>query len=222
MRNERWKLGNLQQEILKHFFECKFIRAIGRLTQDHESVSHIARSLGRAQPTVFKSIQTLMKNNYLSSVKYWSLYEYPIESRTTGGLRVIYPTDKGAAAAVMLGVSFDQINNLHHYGKVDFHKSIMILRYIKMVLQSPNDQDLILRKAMKYALENNYFEESKIRRRDEMHKIKLFIALEHLDAMGDILTLKQFVNKYEIDKNFLKKHLNKQRLYIDSAIRELD
>ena len=58
MKGYTVELGELQQKILKHIFEC---------TSKSENASHIAKSLGLAQPTVFKSIQSLLQENYLES-----------------------------------------------------------------------------------------------------------------------------------------------------------
>ncbi len=79
MQRYNEQLGNLQQEILKHIFECDKI----------ETVSHLARSLKRKQPTIFKSVQLLHKFNYLESKLNTRYY-------TPGGKeREIAATEKG-------------------------------------------------------------------------------------------------------------------------------
>ena len=43
-------LGNFEQKILRHLFECK---------EKDESASHISRQLDTLQPAVFRSIKSL-------------------------------------------------------------------------------------------------------------------------------------------------------------------
>src|SRR5919112_2195718 len=94
MKDYTTELGELQQRILKHIFEC---------TSKSENANHIAKSLGLAQATVFKSIQSLLQENYLES-----------EQKAKRTEKTLTLSDKGAAAAVVtLGANFDQFEN--HY-----------------------------------------------------------------------------------------------------------
>jgi hypothetical protein len=206
MRNSTQQLGTLQQEILRHIFQCDHI----------ETFSHLVTSLRRRQPTVFKSVKLLHKLNYLES---------KINSRyfTLGGTqREIAVTDKGAAVAITLGVPFDQIESYQDYKPFTF-LNIEGLDYICKIIKPSDKRQVILEKAMHYALENNFFDKGQFRLlgHDESEKLKLFIALESIKSIGDVFTLIDFVNRYRIDKNFLKKHLNKQKRYIDSLINAL-
>ena len=54
------KLGDLQQKILKHIFVCK---------SKTENATHIAKSLDLAQPTVRKSVESLIKEGYLKATQ---------------------------------------------------------------------------------------------------------------------------------------------------------
>ena len=100
----------------------------------------------------------------------------------------------------------------------------MILSYIRKIAEPPTNSDLVIKKAMIYALENNYFEDAGVTNTltaEQIGKLKLFIALQHIQALGDIPALKQFVSKYKINKDFLKKQLRRQKEYINLAIKEL-
>ena len=79
MKNSYTKqqLGELQQKILKHIFNC---------ASDSENVSHIAKAIGLKQPTVYESIQSLIKDRFLQSKK-------QVHRR---GERILQVTHKGA------------------------------------------------------------------------------------------------------------------------------
>jgi hypothetical protein len=208
-QSHKEKLGNLQQEIIKHIFECREI----------ETVSHLARSLKRKQPTIFKSVQLLHKLNYLESkldTRYYTL---------GGKERQIGVTEKGAAAAITLGVPFNRIEIYHqNYRRFTFLNAEN-LYYIWEIINPYNKRQVIVEKAMHYALENNYFDKGKFRylNRDESEKLKLLIALECIkSSIGEVSTLKAFIDKYGLDKTFLKKYLTKQKQYLDSLIKSLD
>jgi hypothetical protein len=108
-----------------------------------------------------------------------------------------------------------------------FERKHEILKYIRGVVDPyKRRRDEIIKKALRYAIHNNFFDKGDLRAltEDEAKKLKLFIAFEYIDAAGggDVLTLKKFVNKYKLDKNFLRNYLYKQKQYIESAIQELD
>jgi hypothetical protein len=110
--------------------------------------------------------------------------------------------------------------------KVNPHEpTATILRYVRRLVEPHSKTDVIVKKAMTYALENNYFENDHVTKRlttAQIRKLQLFVAIQHIQALGDIPILKEFVNKYGIDKVFLKKHLMRQREYINLAIKELN
>jgi hypothetical protein len=204
MRNTAEKLGPLQKKILIHIFQ-----------NDHEeSVSHLAEYLKRQQPTIFKSVRLLHRYNYLESM----LLEHYF-----GTVRRLGVTDKGAAAAVTLGITFNQIEDYHHYKPFTFLKNEELAPLWNMV-KSHDQQDDIIKKAMHYALENNFFDTGQFRKlsHSESEKLKLFIVLESITSSAGIPTLRNFVNKYNLDKKLLKEFLNKQKQYIESLMRELN
>lgn len=87
------KLGELQERILNHFFQCESKRIEGIVNVKESSVS--------------RSIDILLYNKFLQ--------EDPKRAREKGNKffeKAIYLTDKGAAyAVVMLGVKLEQIKN---------------------------------------------------------------------------------------------------------------
>ena len=199
------ELGELQQKILKHIFEC---------TAKSENVSHIAKSLGLAQPTVFKSAQSLLQENYLES-----------EQKATRTQKTLTLTEKGAAAAVViLGVSFDEFEN---YYKRQRHPDRENLSNIKAIFKTPEKRDFLIKKAMEYALKNNYFEGSTIKQRTEeqVKNLKLYMAMEYIKSLernSDIHNLKEFINRYQIDKKIMKEYLNNQKKFTEELLKELD
>ena len=83
-------LGDLQQKILKHVFEC---------SSKAENTSHIAKSFGLAQPTVWKSIKSLIKEDYLKDTQQHKRAE-----------KVLTLKDKGIASVIALGAKpLDQV-----------------------------------------------------------------------------------------------------------------
>jgi hypothetical protein len=237
------RLSNLQAEILKRLcsqLESTPIRHVsgGMAVRVFDSsltrVSGLARELGRRQSTVFNSVRALLKNKYLDSDRYAHDHELVV-------------TDKGAAAALTLGIGFDTVVNCVsrsdlfasttnnylksmrlRYPRASFPKDYslrdkQIINYIRKIAQSTSHKDNLMKRAVSYALENDYLHEGNFSKlsKGELQRFKLFVALEFIDTTGDILTLKQFVNKYGIDKSFLRRYLERQKLYLESAIRQL-
>jgi hypothetical protein len=75
-------VGEIQQKILNHFFNCSY---------DSETVSQLSRT-----PAIFKSL----KNKYLAKDK-----------KFFSGSKKLFVTDNGAAAAVVLGITFDKLQD---------------------------------------------------------------------------------------------------------------
>ncbi len=127
--------------------------------------------------------------------------------------------------AITLGIPLDRIEIYHQNYKPFTFLNVENLGYIWKILNPYNKRQLIVKKAMHYALDNNYFDKGKFRclNQDESEKLKLFIALECVkSSINEVSTLKSFIDKYGLDKIFLKKHLTKQKQYLDSLIKTLD
>jgi DNA-binding MarR family transcriptional regulator len=199
------EMGELQQSILKHIFECK---------SKSENANHIAKSLGLAQPTVFKSIQLLLKENYLES-----------QQSTKHTEKKLTLTDKGAAAAVLLGVTFDQFEN--HY-KRQRHPDIRNLQFIKSMFKMPEKRDFMIKKGMEYAFKNNYFGEgSTIKQlsQEELKNLRIYMAMEYIKSLPpttNIRSIKEFIDRYQLDKEIMKEYLNKQKQFAEVLLKELD
>jgi DNA-binding MarR family transcriptional regulator len=199
------ELGELQQKILKHIFEC---------TEKSENANHIAKSLRLAQPTVFKSVQSLLQENYLES-----------EQKSKRREKTLTLTEKGAAAAVVkLGISFDGFEN---YYKRQGHSDIENLQNIKTIFKTPEKRDFMIKKAMEYAFKNNYFEGSTIRQRteEELKNLRLYMAMEYIKSLeptSNIHNLKEFIDRYQLDKEIMKEYLNNQKKFADVLLKELN
>jgi hypothetical protein len=214
MKYHKKRLGRLQQRILKYI-----------ITHDDHGfmqISDLWSSFQLRQPTISKSVQSLVNYGYLKHGGYlehaWSLHL----------------TDKGVAAAIMVGASCSELKKyvnrhyLYHPNPIVTRKiyrrgSRAILFIRKIVNAYQNKQDFVMKQAVEYALENNYFEDGNFRvlTKEEAQIFKLYIALKYIDEMGEWPTLREFVSKYGIDKGFLRKRLEKQRQYVDSIIQEL-
>jgi DNA-binding MarR family transcriptional regulator len=209
MKGDIPKIGELQQKILKHIFEC---------TSESENANHIAKSLGLAQPTVLKSIQLLMQENYMESQQ---------KSKRTEKMLTL--TEKGAAAAVLLGISNDEIINYFKRTRsehISSDKEVEFFQKFKHIaIKEPDKQDLLIRKMMEYFLKNNYFDEigaAKHLSTDEFKRLLTYVAIEYHNALGNPRKIRDLVDKYSLDKKQLKDILEKQKLMIDSMIRQLE
>ena len=152
MKYHKKKLGQLEQKILKYM--------INRDYHGFVEVSDLWSSLQLSQPTISKSVQSLVKYSYLKRGEY------------RGSL---YPTDKGVAPTIMLGVSHTKLKR-YVYRSSPYHPNPLttrrrfvrgrraILNYIRKIVNAyQNKQDFVMKQAVKYAIENNYFENGNFR-----------------------------------------------------------
>ena len=209
------KLGDLQQKILKHIFTCK---------SKTENTTHIAKSLRLAQPTVRKSVESLINQHYLNGRQEHNRSE-----------KILELTPTGAASVMALGVTFEEIEHWarkSNFGKADF----AAIENVKRVITDPDIRDLWYKKAMQYALKNNYFENNKIKNLTplETTKMQLNFQMEYLNSFGpkadidsiasltDPTTLKEHLKRFDMNKYDLKGYLNSQKELIDMVIKQLD
>ena len=80
-------MGEIQQKILNHFFNCSY---------DSETVSQLSRT-----PAIFKSL----KNKYLAKDK-----------KFFSEKKKLFVTDNGAPSTVVLGITFDKLQD--HFKKL--------------------------------------------------------------------------------------------------------
>jgi hypothetical protein len=199
------ELGELQKEILLHMVGC---------TAKSETVKHMAEHLNRAQPTIFKSMELLLEGNFVRAQQ-----EYK------RGPKVLTLTDKGAAAAIIAGVDLKQFDN---YLKKQPTDSIAeSLKYFESIAINSEKRSFMLQKAMDYALKNNLFEEGYMKKMTE-EEGKMFIRyimVEYMKSLGpasNINTAEQFLDRYGLEKNFLKNFLIQQKQAIDALLKKLD
>jgi hypothetical protein len=199
------RLGELQQKILKHMFEC---------TAETDNPNHIAKKLGIKQPTVYESVSLLMKDHYLKA-----------EQKHKRGPKLLTLTDKGAAAAVLLGID---INEIRSYEKRrNSNLATEAFTYYGKIITTPEKHMLIFKKAMMYALKNNIFEVGRFRSLtpEEERGFSKYIMMEYMNSLGpttNITSLKEFVDRYKLDKDFMKENLVRQKELIAALLKQLD
>jgi DNA-binding MarR family transcriptional regulator len=203
------QLGAVQQKILKHFFKCE---------QKDENVSHISKALGILQPSVQRSVGYLVKNNYLTK-----------DSKYSRGRKVLLLTEKGTAAAMSLGIRIDKLED--YARKYNDKSSMEFLKHFKVLFKNPEKRDEYLKKVVEFYLKNNLFDVGEVKRQltnEEKSKAKLtqlYIAKEYFESIGlndDVKNLKDYLNKYKIDKNLMREYLKFRKREVEWAIKELD
>jgi predicted transcriptional regulator len=134
------QLGDLQQKILKHIFECQ---------SKTENATHIPKSLDLAQPTVRKSVESLIKEGYLNATQ-----------RHKRAEKVLALTYIGAATVISLGVTFEQYEK---WTRKSDPINIGAIDRIKNAITDPDVRSFYIQKVIGYALKNNYFEGDKVK-----------------------------------------------------------
>ena len=128
-----------------------------------------------------------------------------------------------------MGISNDEIiNYFRRTGSehISSDKEVEFFQKFKHIaIREPDKQDLLIRKMMEYFLKNNYFDKlggAKDLSVDEIKMLLTYVAVEYHNAVGNPLTIRDLVDKYSLDKKQLKDILEKQKLKIDSMIRQLE
>jgi DNA-binding MarR family transcriptional regulator len=208
------KLGELQERILNHFFQCESKRI--------EGINHISKAINAKESSVSRSIDILLYNKFLQ--------EDPKRAREKGNKffeKAIYLTDKGAAyAVVMLGVKLEQIKN--YISKYDSTSATGWDQYFE-AFQIPANREYIFRKTMEFLLTNNIFDDKGRMRQlteDEIQKKAIFeftAAREHIESVDSsgITNFNDFLHECGIDKNDMKKYLLYKKRETDWALNEL-
>lgn len=203
-------LGELQQRIMKHFFECE--------DQIPESVNHIAHSLGVVQPAVFKSVNLLIRDKFL--VK---------EPEFENGRKALVVTDKGAAASVVLGIPYEHmVTYFLKLGDKD-HSAARQADYFKKfenMFRIPDRREFLIRKMMERLLTIDKFDNTGFIKwplpQGEIKLLLAYVTVEYNKVFGKVTTVKEFIDKYGMDKKLLKSMFEKDRRRIDSIIKQLE
>jgi hypothetical protein len=210
------KLSNVQEKILKHFFECSTVAP--------ESVSHISESIKLLQPSVHRSVDSLIRDKYL--VK----NNKPIRSGK-GKMsfeKALYVTDKGIAAAIVLGVTIEQVKNYLSKFASKNESAANSISYLNRFTRSykvPMKREFLSRKLMEYLLNNEYYDKlgtMKYPTREEFRKALRYIQGAFDDSFGIPETFKEVLNKYGVDESFLKEAYQKDRKRIDLILSQLE
>ena len=105
------------------------------------------------------------------------------------------------------------------------------LKYFKEHFKNPEKRDEYLKKVVEFYLKNNLFDVGEIKRQltnEEKSKAKLtqlYIAKEYFESIrlnDDVKNLKDYLNKYKIDKNLMREYLKFRKREVEWAIKELD
>jgi hypothetical protein len=203
-------IGELQRRILKHFFECE--------DQIPETVNHIANSLSVVQPAVFKSVNLLIKAKYL--VK---------DPQYKNGRKALVVTDKGAAASVVLGISYERLVNYFFNLSNQDASAARQLSYFKRfenMFRIPDKREFLVRKMMEHLLRSHKYDEAGFIKwplsQGEIKLLLAYVSIEYNKAFGKVSTIREFIDKYGMDKRFLKAMFEKDRKRIDSIIKQLE
>jgi len=214
--NSLLSLGELQQKILIHLFErCN----------DVITGTYLAKEFKVKQPTIAKSVRALSKSRYVNIEK--------IESAINGekSLRL---TDKGAAAAIIIGAAFSDLSYLSKSYNIDHHDN-QVVRFVKKLVPDHLYYNRIsyIRAGIKYLFEVSFFDDKgeldaiidygyHYSINDHLvDKIILRIELEYSLYIREHISIGKFVSKYNINKDVLIHHLDSHRAYIDSLIADI-
>ena len=128
-----------------------------------------------------------------------------------------------------MGISNEDIINYFDRRKskyILFDDEIQFFQKFKQIaIKEPDKQTLLIRKMMEYFLKNNYFDENgaaKDPSADELKRLLTYVAIEYHNALGNPRTIRELVDKYSLDRKQLREILEKQKLKIDSIIRQLE
>lgn len=209
------RLGKAQEKILKHFFECEIIAP--------EGVSHISKSVNLLQPSVHRSVSSLIKNKYL--------VKEDGRTRKKGRKsfeKALYVTDKGAAAAVVLGVTLDRLEN--YYKKFtakdrSITDAVAIFEQFKTLYNVIPKREFLVKKVMECLSNNNCYDHSgRIVYPSEIQfkKILRYVQDGFDQVFGHPQTVRELLEKYGIEKSYLKEAFQKDRERIESILRQLE
>jgi DNA-binding MarR family transcriptional regulator len=190
-------MGELQQNIIKHLFECK--------NEGVESVSHISRALKALQPAVHRSVKVLEKEGYVVKEK-----EYD------GGVKGVALTSKGGAAAIVLGAS---PGNKEAILKFNGNYRRLLQKYFEGG-GARERNDPMLKEAMRFILQGKSADKWK-GRMTELIAQMVERAAQPQALFDSGLEIKQLVEEYDVDKNELRKVLEEKRQQLDSLIGQL-
>jgi len=142
------------------------------------------------------------------------------------GEKAIVLTDKGIIGAFVLGISTEDI--MAYFKKMKFKypsamEQILYFEKFKELFRIPEKRDFIAKKFAEYCLHKNLFVAGNVKQltRNELKMLLTYVSIEYNDAFGDAVTIKEFVNKYGIDKELLRESFQREKMKIDSILREL-
>ena len=138
------------------------------------------------------------------------------------------------AAAIILGATFNDLPYQSRRYETN-HSDHHLIHFIKTVVSeySGSDGNSYLKRGIRYLVENDYFGKrgefediqgiSKLDMslNNEVDELRLRIALAYTIEIGDNIPLREFSERYNINKNVLIDYLDRQKARIDSIINDL-
>ncbi len=203
-----WELGDVQKEILKHILVCN---------EDSENISHISKAIGKFQPSVQRSAELLIEQDYLTKSQRYSKRKKEVQL-----------TEKGAAAALLLGGNIDQLEE--YYDKMD-KRAQQIFQTLKVIFKHPEKREQYIKKGIEYYFRNNFFEEGQTRQelteeeRKRLSLAQLHIAQESFESVLETKAIRdfgEFLDRYKIDRDLMRDYLNQRKKVIERALNEID
>jgi hypothetical protein len=147
--------------------------------------------------------------------------------------KVLELTYKGAASVIALGATLEEVEA---WARSTDSKNLGVIQHIKDQFPESHARDLWFQKAMQYGLKNNYFENNKAKNLTPLERTKMLqnFQMEYLNSLGPVAnidsmadltkptTLKEIMDRFGLDKYYLKGYLNYQKELIDMVIKQLD
>lgn len=200
--------------ILKHFFECDNVTP--------EGASHISKSINLLQPSVHRSVSSLIKNKYLVKENGWTR-----KKGKKSFEKALYVTDKGAAASIVLGIKLDQLENYYKKfaSKEPITDAMTIFDRFKALYKVIPKREFLVKKVMECLLNSNSYDHSGrvvYPSGIEFKKILRYVQDSFDQKFGNAQTVREALEKYGIDKSYLKEAFQKDRDRIDSILRQLE
>jgi hypothetical protein len=187
-----------------------------------ENANHLAKVLGTKQPTVYKSIDTLMADGYIRK-----------GARYKRGSKPLLLTDKGVAAAITLGYGgYDAW--LRYYTKISrTQKEVKkakedFINRFEAMFGEPTTRGFVLKELMRVCLKYNLFNNKGQAQLDDLpppvQRIFANIILNKRDKLYGkaSTTVRGYLDKHGTDPYVLKEVLLRKREEIDSVLQELE
>ena len=142
------------------------------------------------------------------------------EKRTTDGERIIKVTDKGAAAATLLGIPHSKARD--YLKKKNLASGLKILLYL---FREQDNQDLLLKKGAQYFLRKDWILKTSLEEKEKMQFFTFLLSdlyIREKFKARDNEALIKLINSFHLDSQWLIATLQEKRQIIDLLINQLE